>query len=161
MKKIKNISLKPSILITIFLALAVLVFSSAYYELKQSKKEMLHLMAEQAHSLLQSIIVSSQEVLFASDEVETENARDVGHIHVAHEIWKRLGLNKILYDLGLRSNAIKVTEVMVLNRLINPSSELGMVDWIKNSAIAKRTKLGLFVWRINLKYDAKTNGKIT
>jgi PAS domain S-box-containing protein len=47
----------------IFLALAVLMISSAVIELRQSKKELLQLMDTQSHSLLESLLISSQNIL--------------------------------------------------------------------------------------------------
>ena len=52
------------ILILSFVALAVLMFSSALIELSQSKKELLQLMEEQAHSLLETLIIASQNTLY-------------------------------------------------------------------------------------------------
>lgn len=72
MNTFKNISIRPKFLILIFIAVATLVISSAYYELKESEKEMLQLMSNEAHSLLETVLVTSQEVLYASKEVEEE-----------------------------------------------------------------------------------------
>lgn len=69
------------------------------------------------------------------DAVYVEDVRSAGHIHVANEIWNRLKLNKILSEAGLGDKAVKVTEAMVLNRLIYPTSELSMLSWIKRTAI--------------------------
>ncbi|MCK5087540.1 MAG: hypothetical protein KAQ90_08465, partial [Melioribacteraceae bacterium] len=66
MGSFKNIFIKPKTLLLIFLAVAVLVITSAFYELHQSKKEMLGLMSSQSHSLLETVLVSSQEVLYAA-----------------------------------------------------------------------------------------------
>ncbi len=58
--------LKARHLIFIFLILAVLMVSSALIELKQSKKELLDLMTEQAHTLLESVITSSRNTLMTN-----------------------------------------------------------------------------------------------
>jgi PAS domain S-box-containing protein len=97
MKTLKNIFIKPVILLLMFLSIAALIFFSAYYELQQSKKEMLHLMAEEAHSLLQSIIISSQEILYASDEVETE---------IQDRLLNNANTIKILHNQNIISNNI-------------------------------------------------------
>ena len=107
MKFIKEIFIKPSILLLIFLAIALLVIFSSYYELQQSKDEMLHLMSEEAHSLLQSIIVSSEEVLYASDEVETE---------IQNRLLNNANSIKIFYNQGRIDNKI-LNQIAIQNRI--------------------------------------------
>mgnify|MGYP005838082347 FL=1 len=58
--------LKARHLIFIFLILAILMVSSALIELKQSKRELLDLMTEQAHTLLESVITSSRNTLMTN-----------------------------------------------------------------------------------------------
>jgi transposase len=70
-----------------------------------------------------------------TDHVETEEARAAGAVHVGHQIWERLGLNEILKQAGLVEQAGALSEVMTLNRLIAPSSELAMPDWVRRTAI--------------------------
>jgi hypothetical protein len=69
------------------------------------------------------------------DHVEAEEARAAGAVHVGHQIWERLGLNEILKQAGLVEQACALSEVMTLNRLIAPSSELAMPDWVRRTAI--------------------------
>ena len=107
MKFIKDIFIKPSILLLIFLAIALLVIFSSYYELQQSKDEMLHLMSEEAHSLLQSIIVSSEEILYASDEVEIE---------IQNRLLNNANSIKIFYNKGKIDNKI-LNQIAIQNRI--------------------------------------------
>jgi hypothetical protein len=69
---LKKITGNPRILIFIFLATAVLMISSALFELDQSKRELYDLMENQAHSLLESIIQSSGNTLKLSQQLENE-----------------------------------------------------------------------------------------
>ena len=110
MNRIKNILVKPSVLVIIFFSLALLVVSSAYFELRQSKNEMLHFMSEEAHSLLQSIIVSSQEVVYASDEVESA---------IRSSLLNNANIIKILYEKNLVTNILlkEIAEKNKLNRI--------------------------------------------
>ncbi len=85
------------------MAVAVLVIASAYYELNQSKKEMLQLMSNEAHSLLETVLVSSQEVLYASDEVEGE---------IQTRLLNNANTIKVLLESGKLNNSI-------LNRIAN------------------------------------------
>lgn len=97
------------------MAVAVLVISSAYYELNQSKKEMLQLMSNEAHSLLETVLVSSQEVLYASDEVEEE---------IQTRLLNNANAIKILLESGKLNNSIldriadenRIPRIIVFNR---------------------------------------------
>lgn len=70
-----------------------------------------------------------------TDRVEIEEARSAGTVHVGHQMWDRLGLDKILKQAGLTGRACTLSQVMTLNRLIAPSSELAMPDWIRRTAM--------------------------
>jgi len=69
------------------------------------------------------------------EEVEVEEAREVGAVHVGHHIWQRLGLDEILAEAGFGHNTRLLTQLMTLNRLIEPSSELAMPEWVGRSAL--------------------------
>jgi transposase len=70
-----------------------------------------------------------------TDQVGMEEARSAGAVHVGHQIWERLGLDEILKQAGLSEPACTLSEVMTLNRLIAPSSELAMPDWVRRTAM--------------------------
>jgi transposase len=70
------------------------------------------------------------------EEVEVEEAREAGAVHVGHQIWQRLGLDQILAEVGFSHKTCLLTQVMTLNRLIEPSSELAMSEWVWRSALA-------------------------
>ena len=70
-----------------------------------------------------------------TDRVETEQHREAGPVHVGHQIWRQLGLEEILGRAGLSKEARLLSEVMTLNRLIFPLSELSMPDWIRRTAL--------------------------
>ncbi len=67
--------------------------------------------------------------------VEVEKAREAGPVHVGHQMWERLGLDGILSRAGLSDEACRLSEVMTLNRLIAPASELAMPDWVRRTAL--------------------------
>lgn len=78
-----NILINSKNLIIVFIFIAVLTVSSAFFELQQSKEELFNLMEHQAHSLLESILISSQEVFYASSEIENEmNARLLNNANI-------------------------------------------------------------------------------
>ena len=70
-----------------------------------------------------------------TDRVQTEQHREAGPVHVGHQIWQQLGLEEILGRAGLSERARLLSEVMTLNRLIFPLSELSMPDWIRRTAM--------------------------
>jgi transposase len=70
------------------------------------------------------------------EELEVEEAREAGAVHVGHQIWQRLGLDQILSQAGFSPKTCLLTQVMTLNRLIEPSSELAMSQWVRRSALA-------------------------
>jgi transposase len=74
-------------------------------------------------------------VEFDTEALEVEQARQAGAVHVGHQIWERLGLEEILAKAGLSHKTRLLTELMVLNRLIEPSSELAMSEWVRRSAL--------------------------
>ena len=78
---------------------------------------------------------SSDLVAVHTDEVTTERHREAGSVHVGYQFWKRLGLDDILADVGLTARARAFTCVMTMNRLVHPSSELAMPDWIRSTAL--------------------------
>ena len=69
------------------------------------------------------------------DQVQVEQAREAGPVHVGHQLWGQLEMNRILQQAGLSARACRLTEVMTLNRLICPSSEHAMPDWIRRTAL--------------------------
>ena len=82
-----------------------------------------------------SASVPGTMVKIDTDKVGIEEVRCAGAVHVGHQIWERLGLDEILAQAGLVEQARTLSEVMTLNRLIAPSSELAMPDWVRRTAI--------------------------
>jgi transposase len=81
--------------------------------------------------------VAADEDLIAvhADQVRMERPREAGPVHVGYQFWKRLGMEEILRGLDFNSRAIQLTCAMTLNRLIHPSSEHAMPDWIRRTAL--------------------------
>lgn len=69
------------------------------------------------------------------DRMETQEHREAGPVHVGHQMWRQLGLDKILLDARLSERACTLSEAMTLNRLVFPLSELAMPDWIRRTAL--------------------------
>jgi transposase len=69
------------------------------------------------------------------DQVETQNHREAGPVHVGHQMWRRLGIDEVLAETGLGERARLLTEAMTLNRLVFPRSEHAMPDWMRRTAL--------------------------
>jgi transposase len=70
-----------------------------------------------------------------TDRIELQQAREAGPVHVGHQMWERLGLDGILRWAGLTEDACTLSEAMTLNRLIAPSSEHAMAEWVRRTAM--------------------------
>ena len=75
-------------------------------------------------------------VAIHTDQVRSEDHRPAGPVHVGHQMWQALTLDAILAQAGLSRRARLLTEVMTLNRLVQPASEHAMPDWIRRTALA-------------------------
>jgi transposase len=80
--------------------------------------------------------VGADVVAVHTDQVETEDPREAGPVHVGHQMWRALALDRILEEAGLSARARRLTELMTLNRLVHPASEHAMPDWIRRTALA-------------------------
>ena len=83
----------------------------------------------------EGIFGQSGIIVIDTERVETEEHREAGPVHVGHQIWRQLGLGEILRRAGLSERACVLSEVMTLNRLVFPLSELAMSDWIRRTAM--------------------------
>lgn len=68
--------------------------------------------------------------------VQSQDLRKAGPLHVGHQMWQRLQMDAVLKAVGMAAPARKLTEVMTLNRLVHPCSELAMVGWAKREAVS-------------------------
>jgi transposase len=78
----------------------------------------------------------SKSVSVMLDQIEVQEAREAGSVYVGHQMWRRLKLDAILQKAGLNRRTRLLTEVMTINRLVAPSSEHAMPDWVRRTALA-------------------------
>ena len=78
----------------------------------------------------------SATIEIEADRVTVEAPREAGPVHVGHQVWQQLRLDRILRRAGLSARACVLTEAMTLNRLIAPLSEHAMPDWMRRTAIS-------------------------
>jgi transposase len=74
-------------------------------------------------------------VAIHTDRVDKEDEREAGTLHVGCAFWKRVGVDEILRDADVDARTRRLTLAMVMNRLIAPSSEHAMPDWIRATAL--------------------------
>lgn len=67
--------------------------------------------------------------------VDVEDCGEAGPQHVAHQMWKKLRMDEVLSGAGLKEQDRVLTEIMVINRLVKPSSEHAMTEWLKRTAL--------------------------
>lgn len=106
----KNFSLQPKTMILIFLVLAALMFASALIELNQSKNELLELMENQAHNLLDTIITASANALLTYEHLEMFlDERLLNNAHFIRFLYENGNLsNKILTQLAEENNIHRI-----------------------------------------------------
>jgi len=116
-KKSKSIWSQSKFLIVIFLTLAALMITSALNELSQSKKELYTLMEAQAKSLIESILISSENSLLSNQAITK---------HIEIRLLNNAAFVKHLYSENSVSNQ-KLTELCDQNNLyrINIFSNTG------------------------------------
>ncbi len=61
-------------------------------------------------------------------------ATPAGPLHVGYQMRRRLQLDAILKAVNPAAPARQLTDVMTLNRLVHPCSELAMMEWAKRAA---------------------------
>lgn len=93
------------------------------------------LVSEVAARVRQAAARHQDLVSVHTDQVRQEKPREAGPVHVGHQMWQRLGLDDILEETGLSPKVRRLTEIMVLNRLVAPCSEHAMPDWVRRTAL--------------------------
>jgi len=75
-------------------------------------------------------------VAIHTDKVQMEKAREAGPVHVGYQFWKKLEMDGVLKQAGFSEKETLLTLAMVMNRLVFPSSEHKMPEWINSTALA-------------------------
>lgn len=124
---LNKILIRPKSLLLIFISVLLLVAITVVYELRQSRQEALSILKSQAHSLLETILISSQEVLTASEEVESEiNKRLLNNAEIIKLLLERNKLdNKILREIAASNNLHRINVFNNGGELLYSSFERG------------------------------------
>ena len=81
--------------------------------------------------LLQRLVSPEGATAAGAGELEIESVREYGIVLAVRHLWHELGLDKLLAGLARRSG-VPVEEAvfrMVVNRLVEPESKLGLCDY--------------------------------
>ncbi len=106
----RKFKLNPSIIIAISLTIGIVMITSAYYELKQSKDEVFHLLYEQASSLVETISLSSINTLNSSYEIEglvSERLLDNARLIKRLDSLKSLTQKKLI-EIGKQNSLFRI-----------------------------------------------------
>ena len=76
-------------------------------------------------------------------KVQMKKAKEAGPVHVGYQFWKRIEMDEILKQAGFSEKVRLLTLLMVMNRLISPSSEHKMPNWINSIALSDILWVGL------------------
>ena len=79
--------------------------------------------------------VNAKWLTVDTDEFSMSEAREAGPVHVGHQMWEKLQMADVLTEAGLSKRACLLTELMTINRLVEPSSELATVEWVRRTAL--------------------------
>lgn len=75
------------------------------------------------------------ELVVSQDQVFFESALDFGDIYLVNKIWEQLGMDEIIHKLQRKTkfkfDLSDYIKVMVINRLSDPKSKLGIFRWLE------------------------------
>ncbi len=112
----KRFFLHPRSLIFVFIVLAGIMISSALIELNQSKKELLDLMKQQAHTLLETVLISSKNALLTYEHLEVFlEERLLNNAGFINYLYNRNKLNSEFLSLLSQTNNIYRIDIISPN----------------------------------------------
>ncbi len=106
----KKIFHNSNFILSTFFALAFLMISSALVELNQSKKDLFFLMEEQSHTLLESIIIASQNSLLSNEFLEeTSQKRLLNNAYMIKNLYEEGKVtNKLLEKISAQNDIHRI-----------------------------------------------------
>jgi len=135
--RLKDIFNNAKSIILIFIALAILMVSSALIELVQSKKEILQIMEGQVHSLLESITVASQNTLKTTqyiDELVENNALNFDPLDPTYlEFKKNIGFGVLLRRVVSQNPRIIYAALQDSSNILAASGNVYLLEAIPDS----------------------------
>jgi PAS domain S-box-containing protein len=102
--------IKPRYIIAITLGVALLMFTSAFIELRQSREELFHVLQEHSLSLAETITNSSTNIVLSTDRIEDQLSRRL--LNNAHFIatLDSIGVlnKKMLREIAIRNDIYRI-----------------------------------------------------
>lgn len=68
------------------------------------------------------------------DSVENSNIKSIGAEYLAHEMFKRLGLNDILANCGFNQKQLHLASAAIIGRLLCPGSDVGTCHYVREQS---------------------------
>jgi transposase len=102
------------------------------------------------------VVCSPQRVFI--DQIEHTHGVVLGPLLVAKAAWEQLELSKCLRELGFDKRQITAAAASVMSRLVRPSSEYALVQWIPTTALPEL--LGDQVLDFDHKYFYRVSDKL-
>jgi transposase len=79
-----------------------------------------------------------ERLLSDLSQLRVRRSWDYGRVALGHFLWRQLGLHQILLEsldgVPRKGRIAQLLETMVLNRLDDPTSKYGLLEWLKGSA---------------------------
>lgn len=75
------------------------------------------------------------------DQITHTHTTPLGPTLVALEAWQKLGMPALLESLGFNPAQGQAAATSVINRLVDPGSELALVDWLPESSLPELLKM--------------------
>jgi len=75
------------------------------------------------------------------DQITHTHTTPLGPTLVAWEAWQRLGMPALLESLGFNAAQGQAAAASVINRMVDPGSELALVDWLPDSSLPELMKM--------------------
>src|SRR5665647_2807831 len=88
-------------------------------------------MREPAASEAQGVVIDG----VLADQVTHTHTTSLGPSLLGYEAWNRLEMPRMLEGLGFNPAQAQTAAVSVINRLVDPGSELALVDWLPDSSL--------------------------
>lgn len=107
---LRNFFEEPRLIVGIFIALAILMISSALIELHQSRNEVYSLMEDQSHSLLESLLIASRNALQYSEVLEEgQTERLLNNANLIRLLYEDKKISDpMLADLAMKNNIYRI-----------------------------------------------------
>lgn len=68
------------------------------------------------------------------DSIEEEESREIGGEWLCKQVFDRLGINTLFESIGMNTEQISIAQMLLIAKLIHPSSELESERWLRENS---------------------------